>query len=255
MDRQTCNSNEMMIDKLCYTKCDSGYTREGLICSASFDKSSHVVAPHSATCGPDKVDGAPWGSAGLCYGAVPTGFQRQVAGLLSQTCASGWGDGGVFCNRPTYTRTPKVGINFRIRDRKKEQVEREPVTCSQMNLTDPADMAACNELLCLPDESIAEGTTQDFCVSRCRDSYTPAANGLCVRAAGGTDPITGNVFTADSYQRRNVWAINWDDIPTTTESTWAAFAEAQAVDVASATLAIGSVAAPTINTSNLILTS
>jgi len=179
-------------------------------------------------------------NAGLCYQNIPEGFSRQVWGLLSQTCPSGWGDGGVFCQRPSKTRgPPQVGVNFRIRSRRTNPVEPAPKLCDQLGLDDPATVTACQQMLCLPDESIAEGTS-DFCVTRCANSYQPAAGGMCVRAGGDTDPLSGTPFSASSYQRRNPLKINWEDEnPTTTPSTWAEFAAAAAVDVPSNELASG----------------
>jgi len=159
-----------------------------------------------------------------------------VVGLLAQNCLDGWSDGGVFCQRPTYTRPPTVGIQFRIRDRKHAQQDQVPQTCDMTGLSDPADVAACQSMLCLADESIATGTGGDFCVSRCRDSYTPGPNGTCTRAAGGTD-LNGNPFTADSYTRRNPMLIDWTpDLPTVSLSDWATFNADAAVDVAASVI-------------------
>ena len=243
--RQTCNDSEDMIAGLCYPKCTNGTSRTGLSCGGVTTKPSKTLTPYPMQCGDGKVDGAPWGSAGLCYGAIPDGYSRQSAGLLSQTCPSGAPDIGVACQRETYTRAPTVALTMGIRDRRHQQVDRTPITCSQTKLDDPDDLAACNAMLCLPDEMIATGTTADFCVSMCRDSYQPGPNGTCVRSGGGTD-INGNTFAADTYQRRNPFLIDWgssdDTVPaSTSESTWALFSAAQAVDVDPATLGSGNV--------------
>ena len=157
-------------------------------------------------------------------------------GLISQVCPSGWADIGVACQRPTYTRAPTPGIAFRIRDRKANQQDQTPKTCTELNIKDPDTLAYCNSLLCLADEDIATGSNgQDFCVSRCRDSYLPAPNGMCVRQAGGIDSLTGNPFTADQYQRRNPFLITWEvgnTPPSKAESDWTTFTAADATDVA-----------------------
>ena len=126
-----------------------------------------------------------------------------------------------------------------MRNRKTDQVDRPPRTCAEYDISDPEVLQACNEALCLADEQVAEGTTQDFCVSRCRDSYTAAPNGMCVREAGGTDPASGNPFLADSYKRRNPFVIAWGDTmaaTSVTESDWDTFVSAGASDVPSLTV-------------------
>ena len=243
MDRQSCSADEDLVGGLCYPKCVNGTSRTGLSCGGTTAKPSKVLTPYQLQCGDGKVDGAPWGSAGLCYGSIPDGYQRQAAGLLSQECPSGAPDIGVACQRETYTRDPVVALAMGIRDRRHQQTDRTPVTCSQTKLDDPDDLAACNAMLCLPDEMIASGTTADFCVSMCRDSYQPGPNGTCVRSGGGTD-INGNAFVDDTYQRRNPFLIDWgtSDVPaSTSESTWSMFTSAQAADVDPVVLGSGSV--------------
>ena len=244
MDRgQTCPNGGDLVSGLCYTPCPSGSSREpgGLLCGGTVAKQSQVLAPNPMTCGSDR----PTEIAGLCYGAIPDGFSRQVPGLLSQNCPSDWTDIGVACQRPTYTRAPTPGILFHIRDRKHAQQAQTPKTCAQLGITDPDTLAYCNSLLCLADEDIATGlpdsvgATADFCVERCRDSYVPAPSGMCVRPAGGTDPLSGNPFTADQYQRRNPFLITWNPgatPPTKAESDWATFTANDAADVSATEL-------------------
>ena len=231
MDRSSCHVDEDLVGGLCQPKCKDGLTRTGLSCGGVVPKRSQVLDPLPLQCDSNKTN-----ISGLCYGAVPDGYTRTVPGLLAQNCLTNWLDIGVACQRPTYTRAPHVGIRFIVRNRKTDQVDRPPRTCAEYDISDPEVLQACNEALCLADEQVAEGTTQDFCVSRCRDSYTAAPNGMCVREAGGTDPASGNPFLADSYKRRNPFVIAWGDTmaaTSVTESDWDTFVSAGASDVPS----------------------
>lgn len=251
MDRgQICPDGGDLVSGLCYSPCPSGSSREpgGLLCGGTVAKSSQVLTPHSMQCSGDR----PTEIAGLCYGSIPDGYSRQVPGLLSQNCPSGWTDIGVACQRPTYTRAPTPGIFFHIRDRKHSQQAQTPKTCAQLGITNPDTLAYCNSLLCLADEDIATGASADFCVERCRDSYVPGPNGMCVRPAGGIDPLSGNPFVADQYQRRNPFLITWNSgttPPSTAESDWDTFTSANATDVSASNLqaALTGTTGPTFN--------
>jgi len=234
MDRSSCHADEDLVGGLCQPKCKDGLTRTGLSCGGVVAKRSQVLDPLPLQCDSSKTN-----ISGLCYGQVPDGYTRTVPGLLAQNCLPNWPDIGVACQRPTYTRAPHVGIRFIVRNRKTDQQDRPPKTCAEYDISDPEVLQACNEALCLADEQIAEGTSQDFCASRCRDSYTAAPNGMCVREAGGTDPASGNPFLADSYKRRNPFAITWGDTMAATsvsESDWGTFLSAGASDVPSLTV-------------------
>lgn len=229
-DRQLCNADEDLVDSMCYAKCPSGTTRNGLLCGQTITKQSKVLTPQAMVCSSDKMS-----ISGLCYQQIPDGYERQSLGLLSQKCLDGWLDVGVACQRPTYTREPSLGLTASIRDRRHTQQDYAPKSCSERGLTDPADLAKCNAMVCDADSEITSSQNgSDFCVTRCRESYQSAPNGICMREAGGQD-LNGNPFTADSYQRRAPMLIDWGDNAAdsvrVTQSTWDEFNESGGQDV------------------------
>jgi hypothetical protein len=91
------------------------------------------LAPFSPSCPPDRIDGGPWGSAGLCYMAnLPEGYRRVVAGTIEQMCPTSppeWGhvdenvlDIGVGCQRARYNRgAGTVPFDIRVKARRNPQ--------------------------------------------------------------------------------------------------------------------------------------
>jgi len=207
-------------DGLCYEACREGYTREGLLCSRSYTKRSEVLAPFSPSCPADRIDGGPWGSAGLCYMAnLPEGYRRVVAGTIEQMCPTvtpeqaGGGlvenvvDIGVGCQRARYDRgagTIPFGIRVKAR-RSGNQAPPLPPTCEERraifrNLDekgqDTHEPVVCIEAPCAEDEDITGDGL--ICVPRCRDGYRRVErNGVvfCARDASAS-------VTADEYEQR-----------------------------------------------------
>jgi hypothetical protein len=96
------------------------------LCSASFDKRTQVMAPHSAVCPSNKKD-----IAGLCYlgdeELSEKGMIRKTIGLIEQPCPNpssadvtqGSVDMGIFCLRQSKWRDVKgVPFDIKFRERK-----------------------------------------------------------------------------------------------------------------------------------------
>jgi hypothetical protein len=127
-DRRYCPNGEK-IDGLCYGGCDPDKSRVAgmpYLCSASFDKRTQVMAPHSAICPPNKKD-----IAGLCYMGDEEldqrGMIRKTIGLIEQPCPNpssadvtqGSVDMGIFCLRQSKWRDVKgVPFDIKFRERK-----------------------------------------------------------------------------------------------------------------------------------------
>ena len=115
----SCGSDREKIDGLCYRRCPNGMSHiAGMpyLCSASFTKSSHIVAPHSAQCPKGRSENI----AGLCYESpIRNGYSRQSLGLLSQDCPSGTTDFGVGCIRESYWRDV-VGLPMSFKAKKRK---------------------------------------------------------------------------------------------------------------------------------------
>lgn len=222
-------------DGLCYEKCGPGYRREGLLCTQSFNKRSEVLAPFSPSCPPDRIDGGPWGSAGLCYLAnLPEGFRRVVAGTIEQTCPTvppEWGpivenvlDIGVGCQRARYDRgAGQVPFNIRVKARRPE-IGPPPVppSCATreaiFGALDEAGREThvrelCIKQPCADDETM--DATASFCVANCRTGYAlqtrAGANpddepeDWCVKPADATGP-------ASEYRNRPNRMLDFDYI-------------------------------------------
>jgi len=129
---------------LCQYPCRDGYEGDGFLTCAKpvYWKPTRVLPPHVGVCPPDKEDGAPWLSAGLCYTNqehIPAGHFRRTAGLLDQYCPQdkaewtqyenfkGILDIGVSCQRATYTRPPHPLFNVYMKPRKKIPGEPPPI--------------------------------------------------------------------------------------------------------------------------------
>jgi hypothetical protein len=206
-------------DGLCYEACGPGYRREGLLCTQSFNKRSEVLAPFSPSCPPGRIDGAPFGSAGLCYrGDMPAGYRRVVAGTIEQYCPTvpaEWGpvvenvlDIGVACQRARYERgAGQIPMGIRVKARRAELGPPPvPPTCAQreaiFGALDEAGREAHVPTLCIT-EPCAEDETMDatasFCVANCRKGYRMETRGVsdepepadfCVKPADATGPAS-----------------------------------------------------------------
>lgn len=200
-------------DGLCYENCREGFRREGLLCTRSYDKRSEVLPPFSPSCPPGKTDGAPWGSAGLCYKSnLPEGYRRVVAGTIEQQCPTSppeWGhvdenvvDIGVGCQRARYSRgAGQVPFGIRVKARRNPQAAPPlPPTCAERraifkNLDekgqDTHEPILCIEAPCAEDEDITgDGLV---CVPRCRNGYTRITRGedvYCSREATASEPAS-----------------------------------------------------------------
>ena len=202
-------------DGLCYEACREGFRREGLLCSRSYDKRSEVLTPFSPGCPSDRIDGGPWGSAGLCYKAnLPEGYRRVVAGTIEQMCptvtpemaggplAENVLDIGVACQRARYDRGAGT-IPFGIRVKARRQAQGPPPlppSCEERraifrNLDekgqDTHQAVLCIEAPCAEDEDITGDGM--ICVPRCRPGYRSMNRGeavYCVRDATADAPAS-----------------------------------------------------------------
>jgi hypothetical protein len=205
-------------DGLCYENCREGFRREGLLCSRSYDKRSEVLAPFSPSCPADRIDGGPWGSAGLCYMAnLPEGYRRVVAGTIEQMCPTSppeWGpvlenvlDIGVACQRARYDRgAGTIPFNIRVKARRNPMAAPPlPPSCDERRALfksldekgqETHEPVLCMEAPCAEDEDITgDGLV---CVPRCRPGYRSMNRGeevYCVRDATADAP-------ADEYRQR-----------------------------------------------------
>ena len=220
-------------DGLCYTACGPGYRREGLLCTQSFDKRSEVLAPFSPSCPPGRIDGAPFGSAGLCYrGDMPAGYRRVVAGTIEQYCPTvppEWGpivenvlDIGVACQRARYERgVGQVPMGIRVKARRPE-IGPPPVppSCEERNAIfgalDEAGRDAHVAQLCIKEPCGDDETmdaTASFCVADCRKGYRKISrpdenpenppNEYCIKDADATGP-------ASEYRNRPPRTLKFD---------------------------------------------
>ena len=206
-------------DGLCYEACGPVYRREGLLCTQSFDKRSQVLAPFSPSCPPGRIDGAPFGSAGLCYrGDMPAGYRRVVAGTIEQYCPTvppEWGpvvenvlDIGVGCQRARYERgAGQIPMGIRVKARRQELGPPPiPPTCAEreaiFGALDEAGRethvaALCIVQPCAEDETM--DATASFCVANCRQGYRHETLGV----AGETEPVDFCVKPADATGPRS----------------------------------------------------
>lgn len=205
-------------DGLCYEACREGFRREGLLCSRSYDKRSEVLPPFSPSCPPGKTDGAPWGSAGLCYKSnLPEGYRRVVAGTIEQMCPTSppeWGavvenvlDIGVACQRARYDRgAGTIPFGIRVKARRNPQAAPPlPPSCAERRALfktldergqETHEPVLCMEAPCAEDEDITGDGL--ICVPRCRPGYRSMNRGddvYCVRDATPDAP-------ADEYRQR-----------------------------------------------------
>lgn len=210
---------EVGYDGLCYEACGPGYRREGLLCTQSFDKRSQVLTPFSPSCPPGRIDGAPFGSAGLCYrGDMPAGYRRVVAGTIEQMCPTvppEWGpvvenvlDIGVACQRARYERgAGQIPMGIRVKARRQELGPPPiPPTCAEreaiFGALDETGREAHVPTLCIK-QPCAEDETMDatasFCVAQCRQGYSlqtrtvegePEPIDFCVKPADATGPAS-----------------------------------------------------------------
>ena len=199
-------------DGLCYPACPAGFRREGLLCTASYDKRvERDIRPEIATCPNDRIDGAPFGSAGLCYMRdLPAGFRRVVAGTIEQFCPptpEGAGqnnsgdavgnisnlvdtilggntqtvrDIGVACQRATYNRGGgRAAFDMRIKARRNNNpAPVRPMSCSERraifaNTNEAGQDTWVGELCIEAPCAEDEDMSADFelCLPRCRDGY------------------------------------------------------------------------------------
>jgi len=211
-------------DGLCYENCPDGFRREGLLCSRSYDKRSEVLPPFSPSCPADRIDGASFGSAGLCYrNPLPEGYRRVVAGTIEQMCPTSppeWGhvdenvlDIGVGCQRARYSRGAGT-VPFGIRVKARRQAPGPPPlppSCEERRALfkaldekgqDSHQAVLCIEAPCAEDEDITGDGM--ICVPRCRPGYRSITRGVsgseevqvwCARDATADAP-------ADEYLQR-----------------------------------------------------
>ena len=205
-------------DGLCYESCREGYRREGLLCSRSYDKRNEVLTPFSPSCPPDRIDGASFGSAGLCYmNPLPEGYRRVIAGTIEQICPTSppeWGhvdenvlDISFACQRARYSRgAGAIPFGIRVKARRNPQAAPPlPPTCAERRALfktldekgqDTHTAVLCIEAPCAEDEDITgDGLV---CIPRCRDGYRSInrdGNIFCVRDATADAP-------ADEYPQR-----------------------------------------------------
>ena len=221
-------------DGLCYEACGPGYRREGLLCTQSFDKRSQILTPFSPSCPNDRIDGGPWGSAGLCYTAnIPDGYRRIVAGTLDQMCPTvpaEWGpivenvlDIGVGCQRARYERgAGQIPMGIRVKARRAELGPPPiPPTCAEreaiFGALDEAGRETHTAALCII-QPCAEDETMDatasFCVANCRQGYRHESRNVegeaepidfCVKPADETGP-------ASEYRNRPNRELKFDYI-------------------------------------------
>jgi len=200
-------------DGLCYENCREGYRREGLLCSRSYNKRSEVLTPFSPSCPSDRIDGGPWGSAGLCYMAnLPEGYRRVVAGTIEQMCPwvpPEWGplaenvlDIGVACQRARYDRgAGTIPFNIRVKARRNPQAAPPlPPSCDERRALfktldergqETHEAVLCIEAPCAEDEDITGDGL--ICVPRCRDGYRRITRGesvYCARDATADAPAS-----------------------------------------------------------------
>ena len=202
----TCHGKED-VSGLCYENCPSGYARQpGMpyLCTRSFTKNSFVIPPQAGICDSTKEN-----LGGLCYRReLPSGYKRIIVGTLDQNCPAGTTDFGVGCTRESYSRgVGKVPLDIVFKTRKAQEVDTPAPTCAEVNalFPDPDNPKLCRETLCNPDDELLQG---DFCVSKCRDTYTDMGE-TCDRAAGLLDPISKAPLPADSYPKRPPREIVW----------------------------------------------
>lgn len=203
-------------DGLCYENCREGFRREGLLCSRSYDKRSEVLAPFSPSCPPDRIDGAGFGSAGLCYmNPLPEGYRRVVAGTIEQMCPTSppeWGpveenvlDIGVACQRARYSRgAGTVPFNMRVKARRHPMPPPPvPPSCDERRALlktldekgqDTHQAVLCIEAPCAEDEDITGDGK--ICVPRCR----PGFRSMNRAVAGSDEPqvVCARDATADA---------------------------------------------------------
>lgn len=212
-------------DGLCYENCREGFRREGLLCSRSYNKRSEVLPPFSPSCPADRIDGGPWGSAGLCYMAnLPEGYRRVVAGTIEQMCPTSppeWGhveenvlDIGVGCQRARYNRgAGTVPFDIRVKARRNpQQAPPLPPSCDERRALfaslDAAGQYTHEEQLCIEAPCAAdEDMTGDgmACVPRCRDGFRAINRGedvYCARDATADAP-------AEEYRQRPIREIDF----------------------------------------------
>ena len=116
--RQSCGPNEELQNGLCYPKCREGYYGDGPLCWSAAGPLDREVYSRGAgnplKCAAGKSD-----IAGLCYGEVPQGYQRQTLGFLAQECPPGTLDLGVACARAFYGRDAGlIPLDIVIKERK-----------------------------------------------------------------------------------------------------------------------------------------
>jgi hypothetical protein len=98
-----CNSNEEMLNGLCYKKCKNGYDSYGTICYSKTESYTRTTYDRNGTkpeCPNDhtKING-------ICYKKCPEGYDMEKPGICIQKCPIDTIDNRTSCTRTGYKRS------------------------------------------------------------------------------------------------------------------------------------------------------